>query len=467
MLVDKTANQGTRMSILCAILQYDPGAAEDNSFITNPRRTVFPVTFQVPDTNEYMECSKAKITVQSVRWPHNRITTPERPLLPLLNILKGSSCVDGGGLDGCGDRTIDAAVWVMPLCGGGYLSPVCLQESVLTSCYPFCLAVRKRSTYNSALTLYSAPTWKDRVHLFNMDCATQPFRNETQNNPIIVLPPQPLAIAQLPPTQRPQGSLTIADLIASIPNSLGGGRYPRLDSGAVIETILSSDILGSTLRTPFETEKGVYCIQSNLATTILPIEFFRDRGEYGDDSFRSTLASEQPFVFAGDTALVQDDNCTPQKCSVLVYRIYGSDAGHMTLVNTGIAIPSKPPPTTPRELSDINDLIGQSQNFITIPFGLTNLPWSINPAVATEEAVFYAVNPYWQVYTALIEYCNDDGNPGKLGKLQLVVASSFSPITIWRVYPYIYCPPSREVRVCFSSEILCLDLRFYALSRVL
>lgn len=79
---------------------------------------------------------------------------------------------------------------------------------------------------------------------------------------------------------------------------------------------------------------------------------------------------------------------------------------------------------------------------MTIPYSLTNLPWSQNPAVATADAIFYAVNPYWQLFTGFGEWCNDAGN---LGKLQMVVTSSWAPITIWRVYPYVYCPPSQIV----------------------
>ena len=79
---------------------------------------------------------------------------------------------------------------------------------------------------------------------------------------------------------------------------------------------------------------------------------------------------------------------------------------------------------------------------ITLPYSLTNHPWTQNPAVATEDAVFYAVNPYWQIFEGFIQYCNDQT---ELGRMQLSPVSSFSPITIWRVYPYVYCPPSQEV----------------------
>jgi hypothetical protein len=89
----------------------------------------------------------------------------------------------------------------------------------------------------------------------------------------------------------------------------------------------------------------------------------------------------------------------------------------------------------------LQDITENYQDAITIPYSFTDHPWAQNPAVATEDAIFYAVNPYWQIHKAFIAYCND---PTELGLLQLSPISSFSPITIWRVYPYVYCPPSQE-----------------------
>lgn len=158
------------MSILCAILEYDPRSVEASSTLNNPRRTVFPVLFQVPSTNEYMTCSSSKIKVDSVRWPHTRFTSIENAKLPLLNLLKTSDP----------PTTIDAAVWIMPLCGGGALPAVCNYAFTQAACYPYCLAVRQSSSFNSILTAYNAPNWLDRVHIFNRDCAMHLYSKNGQ-----------------------------------------------------------------------------------------------------------------------------------------------------------------------------------------------------------------------------------------------------------------------------------------------
>lgn len=95
----------------------------------------------------------------------------------------------------------------------------------------------------------------------------------------------------------------------------------------------------------------------------------------------------------------------------------------------------------------MESFLTKAQNAITIPYSLANHPWAQNPAVATDAAIFYAVNPYWKIFEAFIGFCND---PNRLGRMQLSVTSSFSPITIWRVNPYIYCPPS-QTNGCFDG----------------
>jgi len=72
------------------------------------------------------------------------------------------------------------------------------------------------------------------------------------------------------------------------------------------------------------------------------------------------------------------------------------------------------------------DYLVESDDTLTLPYSFITTPWTHNPAVSTENAIFYAVNPYWQVFEGLIRYCNNQSNT------QLVVTSSWSPITIWR-----------------------------------
>lgn len=151
------------------------------------------------------------------------------------------------------------------------------------------------------------------------------------------------------------------------------------------------------------TPQTLSCIEHNFARSTVPKAFLdAPLGNYGESSFRSTLGPQQPFVFAGDTILTADceplnNNFTAISCKVLVHRIYGGDMNQMTLVNTNVALPALAPPLTPAMMEDVIHRSTTLGSAITVPYSLTNHPWTQNPAVATEEAIFYAVNPYWQV----------------------------------------------------------------------
>lgn len=110
-----------------------------------------------------------------------------------------------------------------------------------------------------------------------------------------------------------------------------------------------------------------------------------------------------------------------------------------------MALPAVAPPET---VAMSERVASRTSSTVSIPYSLTNSPWTQNPAVATEDAVFYAVNPYWQLFEGFIRYCND---PLQQGNMQLSAISSFSPITIWRVYPYVYCSPLENPAGCYEG----------------
>lgn len=358
-----TTTTSRRMAITCAILQYDPAIAESNSTINSVSRTVFPVVFQVPSTAEYMTCSTTKVSVDSVRWPNTRFTAPQRPTLPLLNLLKGSDCMEDGTCS-----TIDAAIWVAPLCGDGTENDACLETFTQAACYPFCLAVRQSNSYNSIMRLYNALNWLDRVHLFNRDCAFHLYRdgNDAQAQGMLAQ-----AQAILLPSTAPgiddairQGLLALeaasnygalAQQVASTVRTVSTNVAQRAVQlqPQDIETVLPIDFIHSSFVNRDAAIDATTCVHHEFSRSTIPkaamMQDLQDNtGDYGEADFRSTLVPGQPFVYAGDTALVGDctpgltvngvpndlsnDPDNPIQCLVKVYRIYGTDANQMTLV---------------------------------------------------------------------------------------------------------------------------------------
>lgn len=229
--------------------------------------------------------------------------------------------------------TIDAAVWVTPLCGGGAPPGVCFSVFQRAACYPYCLAVRQTASYNSALSLYNAPNWLDRVHLFNRDCAVHLAQIDSTITP------------QVPSIVMPQG---IDERFRSIIESLTyGGVAPTLSAGSTqmteytslqVESTLPNDWVRAAMVQPITEGVSLSCISHEFARSSAPKQVWDSTGDYGESRFRSTLGPAQPFVFAGDTILTAEceplvNNFTAIACRVLVHRIYGGDMNQMTLVS--------------------------------------------------------------------------------------------------------------------------------------
>jgi hypothetical protein len=326
----------------------------------------------------------------------------------------------------------DAALWVQPFCGADDRPPeVCLETFTKAACFPYCMALRQSGSYNSALRLYNAPDWMDRVHMFNRDCAQ--FAAVSQRESVNV--PTSENILKMA-----SSGYDILDTSISSINRIAGRE---------VVTIHSNDWAGSSVHYTPPTLQAV-CVSNPLVTSIVPKAVLQQStGDYGSQFFGSTLASGQPFIYAGDTILTANcESIDPEAplvapdCIVRVHRIYGSEDNHYTLVETNARLPAWNVPQTPARIPVA------ASNHLTIPYSYTTNPWTHNPATATEDAVFYAVNPYWQIFTGFMRYCND---PNAEGALQLSVTSSFASITVHRVYTYKYCSPLENPDGCYEG----------------
>lgn len=420
-----TAAAETYLSITCAIVEY--GVLTASSDVPDPSGLLnnhsMPVVFQVDTTRNYMKCGQTKISLESIRWPRRRFVSVSNARLPLLSTLQGSQ--SSQAIDE--SQTVDAALWVQPFCGADDKpSQVCLETFTKAACFPYCMAIRQSGSYNSMLRLYNAPDWLNRVHLFNRDCLPSSeeggFSSKINGINSLAMNPQSLFL---------QPSSSSGSLTSVSPND--------------IIRILSNDWTGASTHGTQEGSTATAqfsCVHNPLVTSIVPKEtlFKTGAGDYGDQFFGSTLASGQPFVYAGDTVLTAEcesldpnDALQIPNCIVKVHRIYASEENQYTLVETNARLPAKGVASTPQGAQFM-----YPSNVLRIPYSYTTNPWTHNPATVTENAVFYAVNPYWQVFSAFIQYCN---NPNQEGSLQLSVTSSFAQISVYRIYAYTYCPP--------------------------
>ena len=372
------------MHITCAVAPH---------FESSLSQQVFSVGFEVPSTSEYMTCRASKISVQSVRWPSTRYTT----LSP--------------GAEPVGQNKVDAAIWVSPLCStGGAVGAECLGGEGLifkrTSCFPYCLALHERASISQDLVLFSSSTWESYVHLMARDCTMAkvgkvPGRAESKESDAITY--------------------------------TGGSYYGGAD-------------LKTTAAWNGEGEGWGGCVANPMMRTLIPKD--RHPGGYAaanTDGFNSVRLEDQPFVFAGDLALIGEYNYgnddTPEAYAVTVVRIVGNSVNEYTLRKIVGSAPANPPldmhnayldPPTNCEAECEEGDERYEKGRLTLPYRFQTTAFVHNPGVQTARGIFYAQNPSLQMFTAMFEFCS----PVKtkpFPRAQLAIMSSYAPIQITRL----------------------------------
>lgn len=127
------------LQLVCAVVPLDALAS---SFY-------IPVEFDVPSTSFYMGCNRAKIRLESIRWPVTRHTTPTP--------------------NAKSSMSAEAALYVMPMCSSEQIDIVCIETFKLANCYPYCMALWTTS-YTGSLILRGGDEWSRTVSMVQRDC---------------------------------------------------------------------------------------------------------------------------------------------------------------------------------------------------------------------------------------------------------------------------------------------------------
>eukprot|EP00961_Rhodomonas_salina_P295991 3935952-Rhodomonas_salina.2 len=164
--VDTFVSGASALLLTCAIVPYDVyDEIESAAFIVN-------MTWEIANTPKRLTCRDTKISIQSLRYPTKRLTSPtEFEYTPgigtPINCMTKGSCT-----------TIDAAVWVMPVCplkrdvNGQSVAgnSACMRALKDFSCFPFCLGVRRSFAANEPIVIWSSSAWENNVLLPARDC---------------------------------------------------------------------------------------------------------------------------------------------------------------------------------------------------------------------------------------------------------------------------------------------------------
>ena len=394
---------GTQMQISCSILRYDAGAAQ---LTTEAQELVAPLTVPVSffseDTATYMTCAQSKIVVDSARFPlwrlgeHVESGKPQNFEDPL------NSYTRQDGTDGPAE--IDAVLYVMPACDvtPGSVNPEC--SSTFGGCFPYCIAARPTGSRNDGMILYNAHDWEQSIQVLDRNCAEKVTAESSTD------------IVEFYDSKTSSTNYNYRGLVYSNLD-IQDGQFvfyqswdPEAQECTYNPTTRSRVKKGTAITRDSELER-----------------------------FAAVLLREQPFVFAGETALtLQEKN---GEYTVRVQRLFGQEGtGFFSLITTNAALQAAAPCKTPSDCGESNAFdVRKSQ--VTTPYSVFNDPSIHNPAVMSKWGVFWAWNPSYSMYTEFFKWCK-----GQATDLQIMIQSSHGPIRIFRANAFAYDNPNGAVR---------------------
>lgn len=387
----------TEMQISCAILSRDAAIGtlnEDSLGLSAPADV--PVRFFNPNTALYMKCSETKIQVQSARFPLWRLGEHVDTLdgrgqdyFDPLSDSTQSSSADG-------PDEVDMVLWVQPLCDASadVVSPQCSKFFGDAGCFPYCMAARQTGSRNDGLVLYGAHDWETRVQLRDTNCAGQ------------------LAV------DAPEEVVKFYD------NSTAATLYSY--RGQVYSTL---DIVGGQYYffESWSPTRQTCTFNPTVTSRVSRDEVAITEGFHPAENFRPVLLDDQPFVFAGETALTLYQP-SPGVYRVRVQRLYGQQGTNMfSLVTTASELEAHMPCYTLADCGEDN-AFDPSYFKVTAPYSSVESPFSHNPAVMTKWAVLWATNPSYDMFSSFLSWCAGETNY----ELQVMVRSSHGPIRLFR-----------------------------------
>jgi hypothetical protein len=151
------------MQIICALALKDVQTYGGTQ--TNNNDLTFEVVFQNRKTANFLQCNQVEISVQSVRWSSTRFTGSYDARDSM-----DATCQSQGTCS-----SIDATIWVAPLCtsGSNAVQLQCISLFTGSSCYPYCMAARPSGSGADRLVLYNAADWLNKVHVMDRDCGVE------------------------------------------------------------------------------------------------------------------------------------------------------------------------------------------------------------------------------------------------------------------------------------------------------
>jgi len=135
------------------------------SIVNQVTVTTFNVSWEWASSPQLLKCSSVRILVQSIRWPEHRVLFSEQ-----------LSSVPAGSSSSTSLLAADAAVYVIPSCGGVASSLMaCMDPAIFTlsNCFPYCMGLHLTSStqpQQPGIVLRGYDSWASGVLVTSRDC---------------------------------------------------------------------------------------------------------------------------------------------------------------------------------------------------------------------------------------------------------------------------------------------------------
>ncbi len=458
---DLTNRDGTPggIQVKCAIVPLQPVEnVAENTFVVD-------LGWEIANTPKRMVCRDTKISVQSIRFQvcylHSNAlmfaasytvlnTQAQKISLPnSINFIPGVdppiSCMSQKDC-----TAIDAAIWIMPVCPverptttesarHDYGATACLQNLKDFSCFPYCLGVHRSFGANERIIIRSSKAWEESVLLTNRDCVYEKastFQDRTSDAAFGELEG---ATGTWIPNTPLQGDFATMKVKAADESDTCVVNTATVSSAAK----RSSDVYGSE-------KMFVELYKFGKSDTVIAADYATNLYRFNPTD--AMLLDRQPLVFAGDYAISTVTYCselnqawdateqTAPTCTTVadVVRITGNEFNEFEIRR---ASPYGMPTTRrPRTISETNEAIVAGA--ITLPPVVVRSVYLHNPAASTRDAVWYGVNPDYEMLHCALRYCRAFADRG--GCMQFSVLSNYELLRVWKLIPQAGCV--RDIR---------------------
>ena len=376
---------GQGVSIVCNVALFP--AFFDSAHRLQVAQTQIPLLFERGTTGRLLTCRYLRISVQSVRFPAQVFDVSKQSSTGAASYNHDiySECM----ADPRKCNTVDAVVYVMPLCPmysalekmDAAAEPTeCIRDSKYQTCFPYCVALHQKGAGNTPMTLHNKRSLADGVYMAKTRVAMPTDR---------IVPPAVSANLDASSSVS-TGPVTSTCLVSS--------EFQHItDLTATYCTIQTSNTAGvasfsasdQTMRAPADscTDSNTACVDDASSGTAMT---FLQRA--------TVLHDSQPFIFAGDIILVQVCVLDGTVCqlSTSLFRLTSDIHSQYSIINRMSSIPSI-------RTSDASK--PSEHGGIILPGESNDVIMKRSPAAQTRTGIVYGVNPNPLPFRCLLRGC--------------------------------------------------------------